>query len=94
MAIVPEGYWDWTEDAACKGMDTNLFFPAGKGQAPDPEAYAACERCPVAEPCNAHALKFGEHGLWSTLPGTRRAERRRQNLPERTFQWIQVGRTT
>ena len=93
MAVVGERYWDWTARAACKGMDTSLFFPEGKGQKPDPEAIAACERCPVANECNAHALRYSEQGLWSTLPGTRRAERRRRGMPDRSFQWIQAGRS-
>lgn len=92
MAVVSDRYWEWAEQAACKGMDTDLFFPEGKGQKPDPQAVAACNRCPVAEQCHSHALRFGEVGLWSTLPGTRRAERRRRGMPDRSFQWVQVER--
>lgn len=85
MAVVRNRYWSWTEQAACQGMDTDMFFPEGKGQKPAPEAIAACDRCPVASQCHSHALRFGEYGLWSTLPGTRRAQRRREGTPDESF---------
>ena len=93
MTMHDTRYWEWTEQAACKGMDTSLFFPEGKGQRAHPDAVAACERCPVASDCHAHALRFNEQGLWSTLNGTRRAERRRLRMPERVFHQYKVDRS-
>lgn len=54
----------WRDDAACKGMDTNLFHvymrPGRRGGEPDfpAEAVDACNRRPVAEPCLDAALAF------------------------------------
>ena len=46
--------------AACRGMGTDLFFPA-PGDDLDP-AKALCARCPVREPCLDYALSSVEGG--------------------------------
>lgn len=65
----------WREDAACRGLDTEMFFP-GPGE---PElintAYRVCGRCPVKDECRAEAEKFDtRHGIWG---GTSAYERTR-----------------
>jgi WhiB family redox-sensing transcriptional regulator len=61
----------WRHDAACRGMDPDLFFPE-RGEAPAP-AVAVCARCPVRDECFAYALAHGEKfGVWGGLPETRR----------------------
>jgi WhiB family redox-sensing transcriptional regulator len=80
----------WSGEAACKGMDTRLFFPVGRtGEAPDTVAAAkrVCATCPVRARCLAFALttnqQFGiwggcdEDDLWR-LRRERRAQRRRR----------------
>lgn len=63
----------WLEHAACRGMDTALFFPK-RGELLD-EARDACARCPVAAECLSAALADGEHhGVWG---GTSERERRK-----------------
>lgn len=78
---------DWTEDAACRGVDPEVFFPiATDGVAGDQEVAAAkavCARCPVAADCLAWALRAGEaYGVWGgTTPGERRELRRGHPRP-------------
>lgn len=64
--------WHWTDDAACSGEETALFFPVGAGGiAPSVEsAYPKqfCRRCPVRSACLTHALTAREdHGVWGGL---------------------------
>ena len=48
----------WQHQAACRGMDPDLFFPAGGGVTP--EAAAACSGCPVRAECLAEGVAQGE----------------------------------
>jgi WhiB family redox-sensing transcriptional regulator len=53
----------WLDDAACRGMDAELFFP-GRGE-PSAAAKAVCRPCPVRFDCLSYALNNGEkHGIW------------------------------
>jgi hypothetical protein len=45
---------DWQAQAACRGVDVNIFFP-GLGESTW-AAKALCGTCPVAEPCRAYAM--------------------------------------
>ncbi|MFF3062140.1 WhiB family transcriptional regulator [Streptomyces sp. NPDC057909] len=62
---------DWHQHAACTGVDTELFFPATRGQAE--HARTICASCPVTEPCRAHAETMPEaYGVWGgTTPRER-----------------------
>jgi WhiB family redox-sensing transcriptional regulator len=64
---------DWTEQAACRGMDPDLFFPErGHSTA---EAKAVCGSCPVRDTCLDEALARSERfGIWG---GKSERERRR-----------------
>lgn len=73
----------WMADAACAGMDTNLFFPAGTGHGRPAgygvEAKAVCHRCPVRIECLNHALANGEqHGIWGGMGPRERTNVRRR----------------
>ncbi|WP_433856735.1 WhiB family transcriptional regulator [Streptomyces kronopolitis] len=73
----------WTQDAACAGEKTAVFFPAGTTGTPieiDVQyAKTFCDRCPVRGQCLAHALTFREdHGVWGGLDENERAEMIRQ----------------
>lgn len=58
---------DWTQYAACKGMDLSIFFPE-RGQS-TAEAEAVCRVCPVRVSCLKHATTTPErHGVWGGLP--------------------------
>ena len=72
---------DWTERAACRGADPELFFPPSEGHGKLIEqAKAFCKRCPVMDECRADALRRDEKwGIWG---GTTHTER--QQIPEKT----------
>jgi len=83
----PASYDDpntWRNDALCRGVETDLFFPAGElGEEPVRQAEAAkevCSRCPVREDCLDYALATDQpFGVWGgTTEGERRAIRRRR----------------
>lgn len=79
----PRGDRSWVGDAACRGMDTNLFFPSsGQSHA---EAEAVCATCPVMEQCRAYGMA-DEHGIWG---GLSERERRRKRRQERDPTWGQ-----
>jgi WhiB family transcriptional regulator, redox-sensing transcriptional regulator len=64
---VPGRAW-WRRQAACRHVDTELFFPVGRGSramAETQQAKAICARCPVRQPCLAYALATGQaYGIW------------------------------
>ena len=69
---------DWRQHAACRGDDTDLFFPTGSSgpallQAE--QAKAVCRRCPVVDECLTWALDHGvEFGIWGGMSeGERRS---------------------
>ena len=59
---------DWRTRAACRGMNTDMFFPErGDGAGVD-VAKAVCGTCPVAADCLDEAINlpdgWGEIGIW------------------------------
>lgn len=58
----------WTDLAACRAVDPDLFFPvSATGPALEQAARAkrVCSGCPVASDCLAWALRAGEPaGIW------------------------------
>ena len=73
--------WDndgWRDQAACRHIDANLFFPAGStGSAVDQiqAAKTVCESCPVQDACLRFAFETNqEAGVWG---GKDEDERRR-----------------
>lgn len=70
---------DWQDEAACRGSDTSVFFPASEADAG--EAKAVCATCPVAEACLEYAISTRQpDGVWGGLTPTERHRliRRRQ----------------
>jgi WhiB family redox-sensing transcriptional regulator len=72
---------EWMAEAACRGLDPDLFFPPRGDVAVSSEARAICngigERppCPVRSECLDYALENRIHaGVWG---GTSDRERRR-----------------
>jgi WhiB family transcriptional regulator, redox-sensing transcriptional regulator len=64
----------WTDHAACRGVDPEVFFPVSRNAADASEAIAVCRGCPVRHECLATALTRAESGVWG---GTTEAQRRR-----------------
>lgn len=75
-------YTDWRDDAACRHLDPDLFFPEGTWGAALRQVEAAkrvCRGCPVRVPCLRWALTTAQDaGIWG---GTTEDERRRMRLP-------------
>lgn len=74
--------YNWTHDAACLGMDPELFFNEQEygrsiaigGQR---ERLARlCDSCDVKPDCLDHAIVWKEHGWWA---GTTRVDRKRMH---------------
>lgn len=72
--------WDWQLDAACRGMDSGVFFHPDRerGEARETReaaAKAVCAACPVRTQCLEHALAVREpYGVWGGLSEHERAE--------------------
>ncbi|WP_419933202.1 WhiB family transcriptional regulator [Candidatus Poriferisodalis sp.] len=65
----------WRERAACKDVDTNIFF-IGPGKSPD-TALAVCNRCEVKDECLQFALDNEEDfGIWGGLCADQRKKLR------------------
>ncbi|MGH3921683.1 MAG: WhiB family transcriptional regulator [Pseudonocardiaceae bacterium] len=78
----------WRDRAACRDMDSELFFPIGTtGPALDQaeRAKAVCAGCPVSSQCLEFAMSTGQNGVWGGLTeDERRALRRRRNATGRS----------
>jgi WhiB family redox-sensing transcriptional regulator len=74
--------WDWMPRSACRGTDTELFFPAAEAGRALPQVWAAkavCDRCEVRSSCLSYALETMQHGIWGgTTTDERIAMRRSQ----------------
>ena len=70
----------WQDEAACKGVDPNVFVTPRGG--PVTEALTYCDRCPVVEECLEVALAdpliFGVWGGMSRRQ--RKIERKRRGI--------------
>jgi WhiB family transcriptional regulator, redox-sensing transcriptional regulator len=65
--------WDWQIRAACRGIDSAVFFHPENERGPardkrDRLAKLVCARCPVIQECRRHALSVREpYGVWGGL---------------------------
>lgn len=67
---------DWREQAACRGVDPEVFHP-GRGSAASETdaALAMCAVCPVVEQCLAYALNTNQKlGIWGGTTGRDRRQ--------------------
>lgn len=58
---------DWFQDAACRGMDPDVFFPNHLDTIEEDREIAkrVCSNCPVATQCRDMArLRNEEYGVW------------------------------
>ena len=66
----------WPDLAACRGADSDLFFPVsdrGLSHGQIDRAIDVCRSCPVRRPCLVYALSLPVvHGIWG---GTTEAQR-------------------
>jgi WhiB family redox-sensing transcriptional regulator len=80
----------WRHLAACRELDTNLFFPVGSKASTViddiAKAKAVCADCPVRLPCLQFALVSNqEYGVWGGYDEEERRGLRRQ--------WRKAGRS-
>jgi WhiB family redox-sensing transcriptional regulator len=69
----------WVEEAACQGVDVNLFYPEQEVATRYPKQ-EYCNRCPVALECLAWAFAHNENGVWGGMSRQDRQNfRRRMN---------------
>ena len=72
-------FWSWRLQAACRDIDSAVFFPADGERHPErsareARAKAICARCPVIRECATYALGAGErYGVWGGLSEQERA---------------------
>jgi WhiB family redox-sensing transcriptional regulator len=70
MPAPRDGDWDWQMKAACRGMDTALFYHPENERGPsrvrrETNAKAVCSGCPVSRKCLEWALAAREpYGIW------------------------------
>jgi len=79
----------WTDEAECKDMPKNDFFPL-KGEKQNQSAIDACARCTVREECANWAVLHEVHGYWGGLTAKERAKIRVQmsiypDIPESRY---------
>lgn len=63
----------WREHAACKGVDSELFFPVSGKREHATEALQVCAACPVRQACLDDAVERGDD--WAVLGGHTAKER-------------------
>jgi WhiB family redox-sensing transcriptional regulator len=74
---LPEPDSSWMGEAACRGMDPDVFFPP-RGGTVEP-ARQVCAGCPVSDDCLSFALEHREkHGIWGGLSENERKRLRRR----------------
>lgn len=67
----------WRLQAACRGMDVNVFYENGECEA----AKAVCARCPVRAQCGRFAWdKKEEYGVWGGQTKRDRVRAQRNSL--------------
>lgn len=69
---------EWREQAACRGHDSDLWFPP-KGGEGGGKAKKVCDRCPVQAECLDYALDTNQiFGIWGGLNQKERLVARRR----------------
>jgi WhiB family redox-sensing transcriptional regulator len=97
----------WRLQAACRGVDPELFYPVGDVGRPvlddgvtpiereTIKAKAVCARCDVRQECLDYAILNGEeYGVWGglTYPERKKVARARTTMARRELQRLADGR--
>jgi WhiB family redox-sensing transcriptional regulator len=75
---------NWRQEAACRGLDTAIFFPSTDAEAGP--AKTICATCPVRDECLEWAIATRqEDGVWGGMTDNerRRLRRRRRDAARR-----------
>ena len=74
---------NWRNNAACLGMDTNVFFPERGDVVAVRLAQATCAACPVRDECLADAVATDDHGGFGIRGGVGPKQRRKLRAASR-----------
>ena len=67
----------WTAEAACRGTDTEIFYPVTADE--EAEALSICATCPVRAQCLDYAIRNREaYGVWGGMTPEQRRRIRRE----------------
>jgi WhiB family transcriptional regulator, redox-sensing transcriptional regulator len=66
---------EWIHRAACKGMDTNIFFPDRGENVKVKLARTVCDGCPVKKECREYG-DMERYGFWGGTSVRRRQKDR------------------
>ena len=69
--------YNWQDDAACKGLPTEWFFPETKDHEMQSRGLDVCAGCPVKKDCYEYALPYEEFGTWGGVNQGKRLKARR-----------------
>jgi WhiB family redox-sensing transcriptional regulator len=68
----------WIQQAACRGVETAVFFPEPHDSGATRGAKAICAGCPVKGDCWTHAIAHPrERGVWGGMTEGERTRHRR-----------------
>jgi len=67
---------EWIKDAACRGMDPNIFFPERGDTSTVTLAKSVCNGCPVTQQCREYG-EMERHGFWGGVSVRTRVKERR-----------------
>ena len=66
----------WQQDAACKGLNPDMFMPRRGDRQAVERAKQICRTCPVIQPCRDYGFELQEtydnHGIWGGLSANQR----------------------
>jgi WhiB family transcriptional regulator, redox-sensing transcriptional regulator len=69
----------WREDAACRGANVEVFFPADESEEAAARAKAICAECPVVDTCLQYSIATNQaEGVWGGLDANERRRMRRR----------------
>jgi hypothetical protein len=71
---------NWRSRAACRGMDSDLFYVHKESLRPPETLLKVCESCPVRAACLLEALIHREQGVWGGTTEKQRQLLRRHYL--------------
>jgi WhiB family redox-sensing transcriptional regulator len=86
--VIAEDRPEWMDDAACRGVDPDVFYPVTTTGVKRAQQY--CDGCPVRVDCLMFAINLGEEwGIWGGL--TERDRRRIRRGRTRITQTLEAS---
>jgi WhiB family redox-sensing transcriptional regulator len=90
LGIDPEDL-EWWDLAACKGMDTNLFYDKYESDVNIAKSIdQACLSCPVAKNCLKAGIEGNEYGIWGGIYLNSGSTDKARNIHKTELVWKQL----